>query len=411
MKYQLPLLHFTQPTIVPSTLKSTLRAKLLSSVAGSIFALASFAGAAVVGATFSATAMGAMGAMGVVGNSDVAAEAKADAIAPKKATHALWTGVFDAYFQRYAKQYFGPFFDWQWFKAQAIAESKLTVDAESWAGAQGIMQIMPATYVDIQERNPHFDTVHKPRWNIAAGVFYNQYLYSQLSEVPEPDRLLLTFAAYNAGLGTVYKAQRKVGKGNAASRTWAGIKPYMPKETQGYVDRIVLLREHWVMHPGDIPQALADYKAAQSKLAKVYDTTLPEMGQVETKPLDSDNASANIEQQPTVSEPKVSAPKAVTNAVATSKATSKAVSKVTNTAASLTISSATTAVATPAKKTAALVGAPTERQASQQLAFNQAAANTAADDDTNKPAKESANIRVERDQKKNRAKVNGFSAF
>lgn len=185
----------------------------------------------------------------------------------------LWTGRYDAYFKKYAKQYFGPFFDWQLFKAQAIAESKLTVDAESWAGAQGIMQIMPATYADIQERNPHFDTVHTPRWNIAAGIYYNRYLFTKLSDVPEPDRMLLTFAAYNAGLGNVYKAQKKAGGSNA----WTAIKPYMPKETQGYVERIKLVREYWVLHPGDIPaEVLALVEQRKAEAANLADS-LPEV--------------------------------------------------------------------------------------------------------------------------------------
>lgn len=185
----------------------------------------------------------------------------------------LWTGVFDAYFKKYTKQYFGPFYDWQWFKAQAIAESRLTVDAESWVGAQGIMQIMPATYGDIQERNPHFDTVDKPRWNIAAGIFYNQYLYTKLHKVPEPDRMLLMFAAYNAGLGSVYRAQRKAN----GSTVWEDIKPYMPRETQGYVERIKLVREHWVLHPGGIPEEIQAAAEQKRLAAENYQAELPEV--------------------------------------------------------------------------------------------------------------------------------------
>lgn len=200
--------------------------------------------------------------------------AKNDPIQSSYAAKELWTGSFDAYFKKYAKQYFGPFFDWQWFKAQAIAESKLTINAESWAGAQGIMQIMPATYADIQERNPHFSTVDKPRWNIAAGIFYNQYLYTKLSKVPEPDRLMLTFAAYNAGLGNVYKAQRKAG----GSTVWKDLKPYLPRETQGYVERILLVREYWVLHPGDIPAEVLALAAKAESERPAYDADLPEVG-------------------------------------------------------------------------------------------------------------------------------------
>ena len=36
---------------------------------------------------------------------------------------------FDRHFSKYSKRYFGAGFDWRYFKAQAIAESGLQVDA------------------------------------------------------------------------------------------------------------------------------------------------------------------------------------------------------------------------------------------------------------------------------------------
>ena len=44
---------------------------------------------------------------------------------------------FDRHFSKYSKRYFGPAFDWHYFKAQAIAESRLQQDARSEAGASG----------------------------------------------------------------------------------------------------------------------------------------------------------------------------------------------------------------------------------------------------------------------------------
>ena len=36
-----------------------------------------------------------------------------------------WTDEYDRHFKKYSKRYFGPLFDWHWFKAQSIAESNL----------------------------------------------------------------------------------------------------------------------------------------------------------------------------------------------------------------------------------------------------------------------------------------------
>src|SRR5512143_489624 len=44
---------------------------------------------------------------------------------------------YDDYFRHYSQRYFGPFVDWRWFKAQAVAESLLNPQAHSIAGARG----------------------------------------------------------------------------------------------------------------------------------------------------------------------------------------------------------------------------------------------------------------------------------
>jgi membrane-bound lytic murein transglycosylase F len=56
---------------------------------------------------------------------------------------------YDKYFLKYSKRYFGPGFDWHYFKAQAVAESRLQADARSRVGAVGVMQIMPRTFEEI----------------------------------------------------------------------------------------------------------------------------------------------------------------------------------------------------------------------------------------------------------------------
>ena len=153
----------------------------------------------------------------------------------------VWSDEYDALFSKYSKRYFGAHFDWHWFKAQAIAESGLTPSARSPVGAQGIMQIMPTTYNEIKDSNPHFGDISAPRWNIAAGIYYNRILFRKWQDtLSEQERLLLTFASYNAGLGSIRKAFKRT---PPPVSQWDDVAPKTPRETQGYVKRIRKLRK------------------------------------------------------------------------------------------------------------------------------------------------------------------------
>jgi len=145
-----------------------------------------------------------------------------------------WTDKYDRHFKKYSKRYFGPLFDWHWFKAQAIAESGLDDNAKSHVGAQGLMQIMPATFEEITKKNPHFTDV-EPHWNIAAGIYYDRTLYRKFKKTAAQDKLYMTFASYNAGYGRILNASKRTG---SKEKNWEEIRPFLPRETRGYVHRI-----------------------------------------------------------------------------------------------------------------------------------------------------------------------------
>jgi len=158
---------------------------------------------------------------------------------------------YDQYFSKYSKRYFGPGFDWRYFKAQAVAESRLKANARSKVGAVGVMQIMPATFKEITRKNPIIKGTRKqPRWNIAAGIYYDRMIWKGWkAERPLQDRLSFMFGSYNAGKGNIIKAQKIAKKGGSNPNLWVSIEPALPKvtgsrshETVGYVKKIHMIK-------------------------------------------------------------------------------------------------------------------------------------------------------------------------
>src|SRR5690349_6231845 len=101
-------------------------------------------------------------------------------------------------------------------------ESKYKVDARSHAGAQGLMQLIPATAKRFGCEHPD-----DPQENVTAGTKYLGWLLKRFSGNVE-----LALAGYNAGEGSVDK--------------YDGIPPY--DETQNYV-KIITQRYGKTYHP------------------------------------------------------------------------------------------------------------------------------------------------------------------
>lgn len=159
---------------------------------------------------------------------------------------------YDHHFSKYSKRFFGVGFDWQIFKAQAIAESNLREDAKSYVGAQGIMQIMPATYSEIQRKNKFIKgTATDPKWNIAAGIYYDQQLWEFWhADRSFEQRLKFMFASYNAGKGNILKAQKKAQQQGEEANNWFPVSQSLKqvtgkhsKETVNYVEKIFIIQE------------------------------------------------------------------------------------------------------------------------------------------------------------------------
>lgn len=95
--------------------------------------------------------------------------------------------------------------DWRLLAAQAFQESTFNPRARSWSGAQGLLQLMPATAREVGVRD-----AMDPSDNTQGAVAYLVWLEDQLiAEITDPDeRVKFVLASYNAGLGHVQDAQR-----------------------------------------------------------------------------------------------------------------------------------------------------------------------------------------------------------
>lgn len=102
------------------------------------------------------------------------------------------------------------------------AESNFNPRAKSSAGAQGLMQLMPATAKELGVRNPL-----DPKDNVTGGTKYIKQLLKKYDDVR------LALAAYNWGMGNVDKALKKHGN------SYEAIEKHMPKETRNYVPKVL----------------------------------------------------------------------------------------------------------------------------------------------------------------------------
>lgn len=159
-----------------------------------------------------------------------------------------WTKKYDPHFRKYSKRFFGVGFanirdSWLWWKSQAITESALKKDAESWVGAKGLMQIMPETFTEIRNEINVPNDITSPRWNIASGIYYDKKMWNYWTD-PRPlhERLKFTFGSYNAGAGNILKAQKvcnsKCNYWDPVKKQGKNINTWKQKETIHYVDRI-----------------------------------------------------------------------------------------------------------------------------------------------------------------------------
>ncbi len=129
--------------------------------------------------------------------------------------------------------------DWRLMAAQCYQESAFDPQAVSWAGARGLMQIMPGTAAHL---GLPMSAIYDPEQNIAAAARYLHELSGKFADVPDRlERINFILAAYNGGHGHVRDAMALARKHGQDPHRWANVDPYILRlsQPQFYHDPVV----------------------------------------------------------------------------------------------------------------------------------------------------------------------------
>ena len=143
---------------------------------------------------------------------------------------------YDGYFQRYASTIR---WDWRLLAAQCYQESTFDPKARSWAGASGLMQIMPGTadHLGLSRAN-----IYDPEQNIAAAVRYLAELERNFSDIREhSERTKFVLAAYNGGHFHIRDAMALARKNGRNANSWREVESFVLglSQPQYYNDPVV----------------------------------------------------------------------------------------------------------------------------------------------------------------------------
>lgn len=182
--------------------------------------------------------------------------------------------VYDNLFRKYAPT---AGMDWILIAAQCYQESCFDPKAHSWAGACGLMQIIPSTADHLSLPRSQ---MYQPEPNVAAAARYMRELQGKFSDVTNPmERLKFALAAYNGGYNHVRDAMALTKKYGGVWQRWNDVRHYIlglaePRyyrdpvvsygymrgsETANYVDMII---DRWQQYR----TALRTGKAVVSKI-------------------------------------------------------------------------------------------------------------------------------------------------
>lgn len=119
------------------------------------------------------------------------------------------------FFKQYGDKYS---VDWLLMAAQGYQESRLDQSVRSPVGAIGVMQVMPATGKELKVGD-----IRKTQPNIEAGVKYMRLMIDRYygdEPMTELDKVLFTFASYNAGPARIARLRQEAAKRGLDPNIW-----------------------------------------------------------------------------------------------------------------------------------------------------------------------------------------------
>ena len=129
--------------------------------------------------------------------------------------------------------------DWRLMAAQCYQESTFDPMARSWAGALGLMQIMPATADMLGLPR---DKIHDPESNIAAAAKYLGQLEAKFADIPgRSEKMNFVLGSYNGGYHHIRDAMALTEKYGGNPHSWSDVSQYVLKlsNPQYYRDPVV----------------------------------------------------------------------------------------------------------------------------------------------------------------------------
>ncbi len=129
---------------------------------------------------------------------------------------------YDAYFRRYSKDLE---WDWKLLASVAYQESRFNPNAKSWAGAVGLMQLMPST---AKKLGTDSLSMRKPEVSVKTAAIYLKRVDNIFNFIEDKnERTKFVLASYNAGVGHIRDAMALAEKNGKSPNRWSDVKVFV----------------------------------------------------------------------------------------------------------------------------------------------------------------------------------------